>query len=56
MNKKNNSNEKKWEYIYPNVKYNINATDPILKRNWTVESNFLNYKRYKQENETTNFY
>ena len=40
----NNSNEKKWEYIYPNVKYNINATDPILKRNWTVESNFLNYK------------
>ena len=41
----NNSNEQKWEYVYPSIDYNIyNYKDPIYKLNWKIENSLLNYK------------
>ena len=41
----NNSNEQKWEYVYPSINYNIyNYKDPIYKLNWKIENSLLNYK------------
>ena len=49
----NNSNEQKWEYVYPNINYDIyNYKDPVSKANWSINNSFLNYrtidKDYKQ--------
>tara|TARA_B110000483_G_scaffold83985_1_gene104148 strand:+ start:2153 stop:4234 length:2082 start_codon:yes stop_codon:yes gene_type:complete len=50
----NNSNEQKWEYLYPNINYDIyNYKDPVYKTNWSIKSSLLNYrtidKDYKQQ-------
>jgi len=50
----NNSNEQKWEYVYPNINYDIyDYKDPVSKTNWSISNSFLNYrtidKDYKQQ-------
>ena len=41
----NNGINQKWEYIYPNVQYNVNNyIDPIFNLNWGIKNSFLNYK------------
>lgn len=50
----NNSPDKKWEYIYPNIKYDIyEYKDPVSSLNWRIENSLLNYRdinrNYNQE-------
>jgi LPS-assembly protein len=50
----NNSSDKKWEYVYPKINYNIHAyKDLIFGLNWKMENSFLNYrdlnKNYNQQ-------
>ena len=48
----NNQASEKWEYVYPNINYNIhNYHDPILKRNWLIENSFLNYRNIQKQTE-----
>ena len=50
----NNSSNRKWEYVYPKVNYDIHAyKDLIFGLNWGVKNSFLNYrdlnKNYNQQ-------
>ena len=50
----NNSQGQKWEYVYPDINYNINSySDPVFKYNWTINNSLLNYrdidKNYNQQ-------
>ena len=50
----NNSSNQKWEYVYPNINYDIyKYEDPIMKQNWEINNSFLNYrdinKNYNQQ-------
>ena len=41
----NNRPEQKWEYIYPNLNYDIyDYKDPIYGLDWSINNSFLNYK------------
>ena len=41
----NNSSEQKWEYVYPNITFDIqNYKDPIYSLNWEINNSLLNYK------------
>ena len=41
----NNTSNQKWEYVYPNVSYDIyNYKDPIYGLNWKIDNSLLNYK------------
>ena len=47
-----NSSEQKWEYIYPNISYDIyNYKDPVSKTNWKIKSSFLNYRTIDKDYE-----
>ena len=47
-----NSSEQKWEYIYPNISYDIyNYKDPVSKTNWEIKSSLLNYRTIDKEYE-----
>ena len=50
----NNSEKQKWEYVYPNINYDIyRYEDPITKTNWRINNSILNYrtidKNYNQQ-------
>ena len=48
---KNTSNQK-WEYIYPNISYDIyNYKDPIYGLNWKIDNSLLNYKTINKDYE-----
>ena len=48
----NNSNEQKWEYIYPKINYDIyNYKDPVSKTIWSISNSFLNYRTIDKEYE-----
>ena len=41
----NNTSNQKWEYVYPNISYDIyNYKDPIYGLNWKIDNSLLNYK------------
>jgi len=41
----NNSTKQKWEYVYPNINYDIyNYKDPIYGFEWKIDNSLLNYK------------
>ncbi|MDA9674986.1 hypothetical protein N9T64_00855, partial [Pelagibacteraceae bacterium] len=50
----NNTDDKKWEYIYPTINYDIyNYRDKLYGLYWQIENSLLNYrdinKNYKQQ-------
>ncbi|MDC3263403.1 hypothetical protein OAU47_04075 [Pelagibacterales bacterium] len=46
----NNNNNQKWEYIYPNIQYNLDDyTDPIFNLKWDIKNSLLNYKNIDKE-------
>ena len=48
----NNSSNKKWEYLYPNISYDIyNYKDPIYGLNWKIDNSLLNYKTINKDYE-----
>ena len=41
----NNTSNQKWEYVYPNISYDIyNYKDPIYGLSWKIDNSLLNYK------------
>jgi len=47
----NNSSNKKWEYLYPNISYDIyNYKDPIYGLNWKIDNSLLNLKTIDKNN------
>jgi len=48
----NNTSNQKWEYVYPNVSYDIyNYKDPIYGLNWKIDNSLLNYKTINKDYE-----
>ena len=41
----NNTSEQKWEYVYPNINYDIyDYKDPVYGLDWKINNSLLNYK------------
>ena len=48
----NNTSNQKWEYVYPNISYDIyNYKDPIYGLNWKIDNSLLNYKTINKDYE-----
>ena len=48
----NNTSNQKWEYVYPNISYDIyNYKDPIYGLNWKIDNSLLNYKNINKNYE-----
>ncbi|MDA9591496.1 hypothetical protein N9R78_00360 [Pelagibacteraceae bacterium] len=48
----NNPENEKWEYVYPNINYNINNfKDPFFNRDWLIENSLLNYRNIQKQTE-----
>lgn len=48
----NNPENEKWEYVYPNINYNINNfKDPFFNRDWLIENSLLNYRNIQKQSE-----
>ncbi|MDA7764143.1 hypothetical protein N8903_04160 [Pelagibacterales bacterium] len=48
----NNTSNQKWEYVYPNVSYDIyNYKDPIYGLSWKIDNSLLNYKTINKDYE-----
>jgi LPS-assembly protein len=46
----NNNSNQEWEYVYPDIKYDIaNYTDPIFGLKWSINNSFLNYKNIDKQ-------
>ena len=41
----NNTSEQKWEYVYPNIRYDVyDYKDPVYGLSWKINNTLLNYK------------